>query len=192
MEQHTAEVRKEGEVIWVHGKKFVPYLDSESLHSRIQVLGAEITARYEGKQPFFLGVLNGAFVFIADLVRACHLDCEVGFIRLSSYQGMQSVGQVRTLLGLDVDIAGRPVIVVEDIIDSGRTMSKLLADLQQMNPESVEVATLLSKPAAMEVPVPIHFLGFEIPNKFVLGYGLDYDGIGRNLPAIYQLSVDTE
>lgn len=188
MEGNTSLSGTEGAAVWVHGKKFVPYLNEDAIRSRIRVLGAEIAVRYAGKQPFFLGVLNGAFVFIADLVRACNLECEVGFIRLSSYEGMQSVGQVRTLLGLDVDITGRPVIVVEDIIDSGRTMSKLLADLHHMNPESVEVAALLLKPEAIEVEVPVHFLGFEIPNKFVVGYGLDYDGIGRNLSEIYQLS----
>lgn len=178
--------------VWVHGRKFSPYISQETIHARIADLGREISEVYAGQFPFFLGVLNGAFIFIADLVRACELECEVGFIRLSSYSGMQSVGEVRTLLGLNAAIEGRPVIIVEDIIDSGRTMAALIKDVQKHGPSSIEVASLLSKPDALEVPVDIRFLGFEIPNKFVLGYGLDYDGVGRNLKEIYQLNDDME
>jgi hypoxanthine phosphoribosyltransferase len=161
--------------VWVHGRKFSPYIDRHAIEARVEEMGKEITRVYAGRQPFFLGVLNGAFVFISDLVRACHLECEVGFIRLSSYSGMQSSGEVRTLLGVNAEIKDRPVIVVEDIIDSGRTMTLLLQDLQQY---------------ALEVPLDVRFVGFEIPNTFVLGYGLDYDGIGRNLPEIYQLNEE--
>jgi hypoxanthine phosphoribosyltransferase len=174
--------------IWVHGRKFSPYIDRYAIRARVEELGKEITRDYAGRQPFFLGVLNGAFMFVSDLVRACDLECEVGFIRLSSYSGMQSSGQVRTLLGVNAEIQDRPIIVVEDIIDSGRTMALLLQDLQKYAPASVEVVSLLSKPDALEVPLDIRLVGFEIPNAFVLGYGLDYDGIGRNLPEIYQLN----
>jgi len=176
--------------VWVHGRKFSPYIDRHAIEARVEEMGKEITRVYAGRQPFFLGVLNGAFVYISDLVRACHLECEVGFIRLSSYSGMQSSGEVRTLLGVNAEIKDRPVIVVEDIIDSGRTMTLLLQDLQQYAPASVEVVSLLSKPDALEVPLDVRFVGFEIPNTFVLGYGLDYDGIGRNLSEIYQLNEE--
>lgn len=173
--------------IWVHEKMFVPFLDHLTIQRRIEELGAEITARYAGEVPVFLGVLNGAFVFCADLLRACQLECEVAFLRMASYRGMHSSGDIVTVLGLDKEIYGRHVIIVEDIIDTGRTMSRLIKDLRAKNPESVAIASLLFKPEALEAPLEIDFLGFEIPNKFVLGYGLDYDGIGRNLPGIYQL-----
>lgn len=174
--------------IQVHQRDFVPFLDREMIGQRVREMGAEIAEKYAGKVPLFLSVLNGAFVFAADLVRACSLDCEVAFIRLSSYRGIQSTGDILTVLGLDIDIAARPVIIIEDIIDTGRTMHRLLGDLRAKDPESLAIAALLFKPEALEIPLDIDFLGFEIPNKFVLGYGLDYDGIGRNLPDIYQLS----
>jgi len=179
MEQNTA--------IRVHEKIFVPFLDHLTIQRRIEELGAEITVRYAGKVPVFLGVLNGAFVFCADLLRACQLECEVAFLRMASYRGMHSSGDIVTVLGLDKEISGRHVIIVEDIIDTGRTMSRLMSDLRAQDPESIAIASLLFKPEALESPLEIDFLGFEIPNKFVLGYGLDYDGIGRNLPGLYQL-----
>ncbi len=175
------------ESILVHGKVFVPFLEREAIQKRIEELGLEITAKYAGKAPIFLGVLNGAFVFCADLLRACKLECEVAFLRMASYRGMHSSGDIVTVLGLDREISGRHVIIVEDIVDTGRTMSRLMQDLQAQNPESVAIVSLLFKPTALEAPLEIDFLGFEIPNKFVLGYGLDYDGIGRNLPDLYQL-----
>lgn len=173
--------------ILVHGKVFVPFLDRAAIQKRIEELGLEITAKYAGKAPIFLGVLNGAFVFCADLLRACKLECEVAFLRMASYRGMHSSGDIVTVLGLDREISGRHVIIVEDIVDTGRTMSRLMRDLQAQSPESVAIVSLLFKPTALEAPLEIDFLGFEIPNKFVLGYGLDYDGIGRNLPDLYQL-----
>lgn len=175
------------QVIEVHQRKFVPFLDRATIQKRVEELGLEIAGRYAGKVPVFLSILNGAFVFSADLLRACPLECEVAFLRMASYRGMQSTGDIVTVLGLDKDISSRDVIIVEDIIDTGRTMSRLLDDLSKKEPASIAVATLLSKPDALETPLKIDFLGFEIPEKFVLGYGLDYDGIGRNLPDIYQL-----
>ncbi len=176
---------------WVHGRRFRLFLDEETIQSRVWAMGREIAEKHGGNIPLFLGILNGAFMFTSDLVRACDLECEVGFLRLSSYKGMSSSGKVQTLLGLDAEIRGRPVIVVEDIIDTGRTMASLLQDLRAHHPASLEVAALLSKPEAMEAPIPIDFLGFSIPNRFVVGYGMDYDGIARNLPSIYHLDEDT-
>lgn len=185
MEEHR-EINNQ-QVIRVHQKEFVPFLHNTSIQKRVGELGMEIAGLYAGKMPLFLSILNGAFVFTADLLRACPLECEVAFLRMASYRGMHSTGDVITILGLDKEIAGRHVIIVEDIIDTGRTMTRLMTDLRMKNPASIAVASLLSKPDALETPLHIDFLGFEIPEKFVLGYGLDYDGIGRNLPDIYQL-----
>ncbi|MEY4134432.1 MAG: hypoxanthine phosphoribosyltransferase [Saprospiraceae bacterium] len=176
------------QVIRVHQREFVTFLHNTSIQKRVEELGREIAGQYAGKMPLFLSILNGAFVFTADLLRACPIECEVAFLRMASYRGMHSTGDVVTVLGLDKAIAGRHVIIVEDIIDTGRTMTRLMADLGAERPASIAIAALLSKPDALETPLNIDFLGFEIPEKFVLGYGLDYDGIGRNLPDIYQLA----
>ncbi|MBK7475145.1 MAG: hypoxanthine phosphoribosyltransferase [Haliscomenobacter sp.] len=188
MRQHSSSPARDA--YWVHGRRFRLFLDEETIQSRIRDLGREIADKHRGAVPFFIGILNGAFMFTADLVRACDLECEVGFLRLSSYSGMSSSGKVQTLFGLDAEIKDRPVIVVEDIIDTGRTMAALLQDLLSHQPASLEVAALLSKPDAMEAPVAIDFLGFSVPNRFVVGYGMDYDGIARNLPSIYHLDED--
>lgn len=186
MEKEDFAVGRE-QSIQVHGKIFVPFIDRVTIQERIAELGVELTERYRRRNPVFLGVLNGAFVFCADLLRACKMECEVAFIRMSSYRGMHSSGDIITVLGLDKEISGRHVIIVEDIIDTGRTMRRLISDLKASNPASVAVVSLLFKPEALEAPLDVDFTGFEIPNKFVLGYGLDYDGIGRNLPDLYQL-----
>ena len=139
------------------------------------------------KKPIFLCVLNGAFVFAADLVRQFSAACDISFIKLSSYEGLQSSGKIANLLGLDIDLNDRHLIIVEDIIDTGNTMYWFLQELKHYQPASVALATLLVKPEALQHNFPIPYTGFEIPNKFVIGYGLDYEGEGRNLPAIYQL-----
>ncbi len=174
-------------LITAHDLSFEPFIREEEILSRVKALGAEITKEYNGKKPMFLCILNGSFVFGADLVRECDLECDVAFVRLTSYAGIQSSGKVVTVLGLDADISGRDIIVVEDIIDSGHTMHLFLSDLQKANPASLKVASLLLKPEALRFPVKIDYLGFEIPDKFVVGYGLDYDGLCRNLRDIYQL-----
>lgn len=174
----------------IHDLEFEPFLSKEVIATRVAALGDAIRADYEGKEPLFLGILNGAFIFAADLVRACALPCEVAFMRLASYEGLQSSGTVKTLVGLDSTIKGRHLIVVEDIVDSGRTLSHLMPQLQAMQPASLALAALLFKPDALEKPVPINYLAFEIPNRFVVGYGLDYNGLGRNLADIYQLKTE--
>ncbi|HMQ46973.1 MAG TPA: hypoxanthine phosphoribosyltransferase [Saprospiraceae bacterium] len=171
----------------IHDLEFEPFLSKALIADRVQELGIQISTDYEGKMPLFLGILNGAFVFAADLIRACSIPCEVAFMRLASYDGLQSSGAVRTLVGLDSNIKDRHVIVVEDIVDSGRTLSHLMPQLQALQPASLALATLLFKPDALESAVDIDYLAFEIPNRFVVGYGLDYNGLGRNLPDIYQL-----
>ena len=175
------------ERIQIHDLHFKPYLSAAEIHERTKAMGQQIAADYAGKRPLFIGILNGAFLFAADLVRLCPIDAECTFVRLSSYGGTRSTGQVKQMIGLKAALDGRHVIIVEDIIDTGKTMHFFLPELRKQNPASVAVTTLLSKPEAREVPFQADYTGFEIPNKFVVGYGLDYDELGRNLPDIYQL-----
>lgn len=175
--------------IRIHDLHFTPFISAGQLQQRIDEMGAALTAEYKGRNPLFLGVLNGAFVFAADLLRACDMDCEMSFIRLASYAGTVSSGAVATVIGLREDVRGRDIIIVEDIVDSGRTLHQFLPDLWKLEPASVKIAALLVKPDAMEFEVKTDFIGFEIPPKFVVGYGLDYNGLGRNLKDIWQLEV---
>lgn len=162
-------------------------LPAEEIQSRVKTIASEINAQYEGKQPLFLGVLNGAFLFMADLFKNINLLCEISFIKVSSYSGTASSGQVKNLIGLNENITGRHIIVVEDIVDTGDTMKYLLDELKSKNPASVKLATILFKPEALRQDVKPDYVGFEIPPAFVVGYGLDYDGLGRNLNDIYVL-----
>jgi hypoxanthine phosphoribosyltransferase len=171
----------------VKGKCFVPYLTSTDIDGQIQRLAAEINRDYEGKKPLFIAILNGSFMFASDLFKAIRIEAEICFIKLASYKGTKSSGQVITAIGLDTDIHDRHVIVLEDIVDTGKTLSEFLPQLRHQHPASLELAVLLHKPEATKYPVPIKYLGFSIPDKFVLGYGLDFDGLGRNIPEIYQL-----
>jgi hypoxanthine phosphoribosyltransferase len=168
-------------------KSFKKMLSKRAIASRVAELGKIITADYVGRKPIFLVVLNGAFIFAADLIRACDLDCETAFIKLSSYTGMHSTGKVKTVMDLTIDVRNRDVIIIEDIIDTGKTMAHFLEELSALHPASIAIATLLLKPSAVQFPVPVAYCGFEIPNKFVIGYGLDYDECGRNLPEIFVL-----
>jgi len=169
----------------VHADVGEVLIDGETLRSRIVELGAEISADYEGRDLLLVGVLKGAIFFISDLMRELTVPCEVDFMAISSYgAATDSSGVVRILKDLDANIAGRDVLVVEDIIDSGLTLSWLLRNLRSRNPASVEVFALLRKPDAIQVDVPLRYLGFDIPNEFVVGYGLDYAERYRNLPFV--------
>ena len=174
----------------VHDKYFVPYIPEAELMQRIKDLAANIDEDYQYKKPLFIAILNGSFMFAADMFKHITIESEICFIKLASYKGTKSTGQVITAIGLDTDIVGRHVIVLEDIIDTGKTMSEFLPQLHNQQPASLKVATLLHKPEATTYPINIDYLGFSVPNKFLLGYGLDYDGLGRNIKEIYQL-VDT-
>ena len=169
-------------------KAFVPFIPAETIEARITEMAALIDRDYTGKCPVFLVVLNGAFMFASELVKRVNLSCEVTFIRFSSYSKTESSGQVKEIIGVEESLEGKDVIIVEDIVDTGLTMSELVRNVQKMSPRTVEIATLLHKPEALKTPVSMRYKGFEIENKFVVGYGLDYDGIGRNLDALYVLA----
>ena len=173
--------------IRVHDKSFELFISKEQIKTRVQALGAAIAQQYEGKNPLFVGILNGAFLFTADLVRACPIKSEVTFLKVQSYDGLQSTGKVTTLLDFQQDIKDRHIILVEDIIDTGTTFFHLLPTIQAKHPASIAIASLLRKPDAIKHPIKVDFVGFDIPNKFVIGYGLDYNEQARNLPAIYKL-----
>jgi len=176
----------------VHDLDFQPYLAESDIQERVRTLAARINLDYEGKNPVFVAVLNGAFMFAADLFRHVAIACEITFIKVASYEGTESTGQVNELIGMGMSVADRHVVVVEDIVDSGKTMQVILAQLEGMQVASVNIASLLLKPERLQFPVDIAYLGFEVPDKFLLGYGLDYDGQGRNLRDIYEpLSSDT-
>ena len=176
------------EEITYQGLTFEPYIRREEIAKQVHRLAQEIKQDYEGKVPLFLCILNGAFIFAADLFRACDLhDAEIAFIRFKSYDGMSSTGEVKQIMGIAEDITGRDILIVEDIIDSGITAAQLRKELAKHNPKSVRMVSLLFKPEALTVGNAPEYVGFEIPSKFILGYGLDLDGLARNLPDIYAL-----
>ena len=174
-------------VVRVHDKSFETYLDETTILQRISEMAAEISKDYKGKRPLFIAILNGSFMFAADLFKNLSIEAELCFIKLASYKGMKSSGKVVTSIGLEDDIFGREVIIVEDIVDTGKTLHNFLPKLLHQQPKTLKIASLLHKPAASEYPLKLDYVGFSIPNKFVVGYGLDYDGLGRNLKEIYQL-----
>jgi hypoxanthine phosphoribosyltransferase len=173
--------------IKVHDKYFVPYLSEIEIQQKIQQLGLQLSNDYKNAKPLFIAILNGSFMFAADLFRHLNIEAEICFIKLASYKGTRSTGQVFTAIGLDMDITHRHVVVLEDIIDTGKTLNHFIPQLQNQQPASLKIAALLHKPEAAVYPVNIDYCCFSIPDKFVVGYGLDYNGLGRNLSAIYCL-----
>lgn len=173
--------------IQVFDKKFEPYLSAAQIDEQIKRLGREINADYEGKKPLFIAILNGSFMFASDLFKELTCNPEICFIKLASYKGTKSTGNVITSIGLDESLKERHVIVLEDIVDTGKTLSEFLPQLSDQQPASLKIVALLHKPEALEHPVQIDYLGFSVPNQFLLGYGLDFDGLARNLPEIYRL-----
>ena len=176
--------------IVVHNKTFIPYLSEQKILEKVNMLAAQLSEEYKDKRPLFISILNGSFMFSSDLFKRLTIDAEICFIKLASYKGTKSSGQVITAIGLDTDIAGRNIVILEDIIDTGKTMNQFLPQVYNQQPLSLKIAVLLHKPDASVFPLQIDYTCFTIPNKFVLGYGLDFDGLGRNLPELYQLQED--
>jgi hypoxanthine phosphoribosyltransferase len=174
----------------VHDKSFVPYLSAEEIIGKVKQLANQISSDYLGRTPLFVSILNGSFMFSSDLFKFLTIDAEICFIKLASYKGTKSSGQVITAIGLDTDINGRDVIIVEDIIDTGKTLNQFLPQIYNQQPASLKIAALLHKPDATVYPVNIDYNCFSIPDKFVVGYGLDYNGLGRNLSQLYQLKEE--
>lgn len=168
-------------------KTFVPYLDASAIEKEVSRMASEISLDYQDKNPLFIAILNGAFMFASDLFKKITIPAEISFIKLASYKGTKSTGNVITAIGLEADVYGRDVIIVEDIVDTGKTLSVYLPQLMHQQPASLKICSLLHKKDATTHPLNIDYLGFEIPNLFVVGYGLDYNGFGRNINQIMQL-----
>jgi len=173
--------------ISLHDKSFEINIPEKQILAAIQQVATGINADYKDKRPLFLAILNGAFMFAADLMKETTIDCEISFLRVSSYQNMQSTGQVSEVIGLKEDIKDRHIIILEDIVDTGQTVYALLQNLIARKPASIEIAALLLKPDCVQHPLQVKYIGLTIPNDFVVGYGLDYNGLGRNLRNIYKV-----
>lgn len=175
------------QLIKVHDKEFEPFLSASKIQQRIGEIARDIEADYQDKRPLFIAILNGSFMFASDLFKSLRMDAEICFIKLASYKGTKSSGQVITAIGLDIDLFNRDVIIVEDIVDTGKTLTEFLPQLIHQQPASLKIVALLHKPEAAKYALKIDYLGFSIPDKFVVGFGLDYDGLGRNFPEIHKL-----
>ena len=171
----------------IHDKTFKPYISEDAIRNKVHELADSLNRDYQDKKPIFIAVLNGAFIFAADLFKSLCIDAEISFIKLASYKGMKSSGQVITAIGLDIELFDRHVVILEDIVDTGKTLHEFLPQLWHQQPASLKIVALLHKPKATVYPLKVDYKGFEIPDKFVVGYGLDYNGLGRNTAAIYQL-----
>lgn len=174
--------------ITIGNKEFAVSIPSEKIDVAVKRLASSINKDFRGETPLFIGVLNGSFMFMSDLLKEIKLDCTVSFVKLSSYTGSLSSGNVRELLGIDEDIGGRTVIVIEDIVETGNTLEKIIEKLSAMQPKSLSLVTLLFKHRAYKKDIEIDYRGLEIPNDFIIGYGLDYNGYGRNLKDIYSMN----
>lgn len=173
--------------VQLHDKRFSVSIGADKIDRAVQQVADRINVDYKGKNPLFLVVLNGAFMFASDLLKKVTIDCEISFVKLSSYSGTASTHVVRELIGLDEALTNRNVLVVEDIIDTGITMENTIQKLKHLQAADVKIVTLLYKPLAFRKNYPIDYIGLEIPNDFIVGYGLDYDGLGRNFPDIYKI-----
>ena len=174
-------------IVQIKDKRFKTFISEDEIQQRVKAVADRINHDMEGKKPLLLAVLNGSFVFAADLMRHITIPCEISFVKLASYEGTVSTGKVVEVMGLNEDITGRDVIIVEDIVDTGKTMERMLDTLGTRNPNSLHICTLLLKPEKLKIPLNIEYAAMEIPNDFIVGYGHDYDQEGRNLRDIYTL-----
>lgn len=175
------------QTIQVKDKSFSLFISEKEILKEVKRVATQINRDYRGKEPVFLAVLNGSFIFAADLLKEVSLPCEISFVKLASYQGVSTTGHIHEVIGLNIDLTDRPVIIVEDIVDTGLTMVHMKEVLKQQNPASIDICTLLLKPGKLQVDLDIKYCCMEIPNDFIVGYGLDYDGYGRNTRDIYTL-----
>ena len=173
------------ESIQIKDKKFAISITEEQILKEVDRVATEINRDLKDKNPLFLSVLNGSFMFTADLMKRITIPCEISFVKLASYQGISSTGKITEVIGVNEDISGRCVVIVEDIVDTGLTMQRLLETLGTRNPKEIHIASLLVKPEKLQVPLNIKYAAMNIPNDFIVGYGLDYDGLGRNYKDIY-------
>jgi adenylate kinase len=176
-------------IIKLKDKYFKSYISSEQINESIDQLVEKIANDCKNDKPLFIGILNGSFMFVADFVRKYHYDCEVSFVKLASYEGTNSTGKIKQLVGVNEDLSGRTVIILEDIIDTGNTLQEIYEIFKDKNVKQLKIATLFFKPDVFKKELPIDYIGIPIPDKFIVGYGLDYDGLGRNLDNIYQLTT---
>lgn len=171
----------------IQDKEFSVYIQAEEIQNRVKEIAAKLNVSHAGKTPLFLAILNGSFIFASDLLKNITLGCEISFVKLASYIGTSSSGKITTMIGLSESLKGKDIIIIEDIIDTGRTMKNLLGILHDHSPESITIVTLLFKKEALIENIKPDHVGFEVPDKFLVGYGLDYNGRGRNLDKIYVL-----
>jgi hypoxanthine phosphoribosyltransferase len=179
---------KTEKVIQLHDKQFVPFISAEEIDFAIAKIAALVEDDFADETPVFVGVLNGAFMVVSDFMKQYKKPCEVCFIKLASYEGTTSTNEVKQLIGLDQDLTGRSVIIIEDIVDTGNTLVALKDLFKKQNVKHFKIATLFFKPEAYKKEIKIDYIGIRIPNKFIVGYGLDYNGLGRNLPEVYKLN----
>ncbi|MDD6853334.1 MAG: hypoxanthine phosphoribosyltransferase [Prevotella sp.] len=176
--------------VTIKDKTFETSIPEAEIQKRVKAVADRINSDFQGRVPVLLSVLNGSFVFAADLMRYLNIECEISFVKMASYEGTSSTGKVRKLIGVNTDLKGRDVIIVEDIVDTGVTMKNMLGMLKEYEPSSLHICTLLVKPEKLTVPLNIEYCAIEIPNDFIVGYGLDYDQLGRNLRDIYTVVED--
>ena len=173
--------------IKIKDKSFRVSIPEAEIKTRVKALAEQMSKDLEGKNPIFLAVLNGAFIFAADLMREMTIPCEISFVKLASYQGTTSTGKVQEVLGINENLSGRTVVIVEDIVESGQTMKQMIESLGTRNPESVRICTLFFKPEKLKEELNLDYVAFSIPDDFIVGYGLDYDGLGRELKDVYTI-----
>ncbi len=174
-------------MIQLHDKEFVPFISAEEIDFAIAKMAEQVEADFGEETPVFIGILNGAFMVVSDFMKHYKRPCEVSFVKMSSYEGMASTNEVRQIIGINQNLEGRSVVVIEDIVDTGNTLEGLKEMFKRQNVKSFKIATLFFKPEAYTKDIKIDYVGIRIPNKFIVGFGLDYDGLGRNLPEVYQL-----
>jgi adenylate kinase len=173
--------------VTLHGLKFMMLVSSRKIQGAVSGIAKKINRDFKNQNPLFLAVLNGSFLFAADLLRKIKIECEISFIKVSSYSGTASTGKINTLIGVNENLNKRPVIILEDIVDSGNTLEAVMSEIKKHNPDTVCVATLFFKPGTYRKKIPLDYIGLKVPDKFLVGYGLDYNGQGRNLEDIYAL-----